>query len=95
MFFVPLSVVWKKKKACLVNCVWRGHIEFGARNVFWSGKIYLPKRLPYQPFFRIIYGDFCRGGEAFPVALRAVEDFRKFGVHVMIKYGEKIAMEIL
>ena len=47
----PHSVVWKEKKVCLVNCVWRGHIEFGARNVFLHRKINLPKGLAYQPFF--------------------------------------------
>ena len=72
-----MSVVWKKKVS-LVNCVWRGHMEFGAKNVLWGGKINLPKGLSHQPFFCIIFRDFCRGrelfdgGVAFPVALRAV-----------------------
>ena len=62
----------------VVNCVWRGHMEFGAKNVLWGGKINLPKGLSHQPFFCIIFRDFCRGrelfdgGVAFPVALRAV-----------------------
>ena len=47
---IPHGVVRKKKEVCLVNCVWRGHIEFGASNVFWRKKIDLPKGLAYQPF---------------------------------------------
>ena len=58
------------------------------RGMCFGAGSYIYQR-PYQPFFRIIYGDFCRGGEAFPVALRAVKDFRKLGVHVLIEYGEK------
>ena len=50
----PHRVVLKKEKVCLVNNVWRRHIEFGARNVVWCRKIYLPKGLPYQPFCRSI-----------------------------------------
>ena len=33
------------KKDLLGNCIWRGHIEIGARNVFWSEEIYLPNCL--------------------------------------------------
>ena len=61
----PHSVVWKEKKVCLVNCVWRGHIEFGARNVFLHRKINLPKGLAYQPFFCVIFGNLRSGCELF------------------------------
>ena len=37
----PQSIVWKKK-VYLVNCIWRGHIEFGARDLFWRRTTDLP-----------------------------------------------------
>lgn len=33
------------KKVCLVHCIWRAHIELGARNVLWRGEINLLKGL--------------------------------------------------
>ena len=89
------SVVWKKKKVYLVNrVVWRGHIEFGTRNVFWRRKINLPKGLPYQPFFAessetlfCCGGELFDGGDAFPITLRAVVNFRKFLVHSILIYS--------
>ena len=76
----------------MVNCVWRGHIEFGARNVFWHVKINLLSDLAYQPFFCVIFGNLCSGcelfdgGNSFPIALRAVLKFRKFLVHRILVY---------
>ena len=28
----------------MVNCIWRGLIEFEGRNVFWSGEIFFSKK---------------------------------------------------
>ena len=84
------SVVWKEKKVCLVNCVWRGHIEFGARNVFLHRKINLPKGLAYQPFFASFSETFAVAANfLIPVALRAVVKFRKFLIHPILIYGSK------
>ena len=66
-------VVWKEKKVYLVNCVWRGRIEFGARNVFLHRKINLPKVLAYQPFFASFSETSAVAANfLIPVALRAV-----------------------
>ena len=64
--------MWKKKKDCLLTTFGVDTSNLG-RGMCFGAESYIYQR-PYQPFFRIIYGDFCRGGEAFPVALRAVED---------------------
>ena len=81
---LPHIFVWKKKKVCLVNCVWHGHIEFGARNVFWRRKINLPKDFLVQPFFCIIFGNLCSNcelfdcGNALPIALRVAVSLKVF-----------------
>ena len=73
-----------------MNCIWRGHIEFGVRNVLWRGKINLPKGMFDQQLFRSIFrnfwpgGELFDGGENFPVSLRAAVDFRKLGIHFYV-----------
>ena len=90
---MPHSVVWKKKKVCLVNCIWRGHIEFRATNVFWCRKINLLKKLLVQPFFCVIFGNLCSncelfdGGNVFPIALRVAVSLWKFFIHPILIYG--------
>ena len=77
-------------KGELVNCVWRGHIEFGARNVFLHRKINLPKGLAYQPFFATFSETFAVAASfLILVEFRAVVKFRKFLVHPILIYGSK------
>lgn len=59
----------------------------------------MPKSLSYQPIIRGIFEAFCGGcelfygGNAFPIALRAVVNFRKLGIHFYIEHMKRVEME--
>ena len=66
--------------------VWRRHIV-GARNVFLEQEDIFAKGLGVSVIFSHHFRELYDGGDAFPVALRAVVNFWKFLVHPILIYS--------
>ena len=85
---MPLRVVWKKK-VCLVNSVWCGHIEFRARNVFGVGR-YICQRVCHISHF------FASSLETFTTAASFLMVLRQQSLSSMLYWRwEKIEMDSL
>ena len=85
---MPLRVVWKKK-VCLVNSVWCGHIEFRARNVFGVGR-YICQRACHISHF------FASSLETFTTAASFLMALRQESLTSMLYWRwEKIEMDSL